>query len=144
MKKMKNFMAGFVSCALLIAMVGTAVAAYTKNETLHFNGIKLVVNGEQIAVTDSTGAPTEPFIINGTTYLPVGNVAKLVGYDVKWDGETQTVILELPQAKKATYITRTGSKYHNDPTCNGGTYWEVTYATAVGMGLTPCDKCVHD
>lgn len=96
MKKMKNFLAGFVSCALLIAMVGTAVAAYTKNETLHFTGIKLVVDGEQIAVTDSTGAPTEPFIINGTTYLPVGNVAKLVGYNVKWDGETKTVILESP------------------------------------------------
>lgn len=96
MKKMKGFLSGFLTCALLMAMIATAVAAYTRDETLHFRGIKLVVDGKEIAVTDSTGAPTEPFIINGTTYLPVGNVAKLVGYNVKWDGETSTVILESP------------------------------------------------
>lgn len=144
MKKMKGFLSGFLSCAIITAMIGTAVAAaYTKNETLHFNGIKLKVNGEYISVTDSTGAPTEPFIINGTTYLPVGNVAKLVGYNVSWDGTTQTVSLDLPEEKKPTYITKTGSKYHNDPNCNGGTYWEVSLSTAIGMGFGPCSKCVH-
>lgn len=96
MKQAKGFVAGFLSCVLLVGMIGTAVAAYTRDETLHFRGIKLMVDGKEIAVTDSTGAPTEPFIINGTTYLPVGNVAKIVGYNVKWDGETSTVILESP------------------------------------------------
>jgi hypothetical protein len=154
MKNSKGFLAGFISSALLIAAIGTASAAYTKAETLNFNGIKLMVNGEYVEITDSTGAATEPFIINGTTYLPVGNVAKIVGYDVKWDGETQTVILEQPEAQagsleqseaqKTTYITRTGKKWHNNPNCNGGTYWAVPYDTAVGLGLTPCEKCVLD
>ena len=110
MKKMKGFLSGFLTCALLTAMVGTAVAAYTRDETLHFRGIKLMVDGKEIAVTDSTGAPTEPFIINGTTYLPVGNVAKIVGYNVKWDGETSTVILESPDYVAPTEPTAPSTK----------------------------------
>lgn len=139
----KNWKAIFSGCALAASLTGAALAAgSTRTETLHFNGISLQVNGETVAITDSTGAPTEPFIINGTTYLPVGNVAKLFGYEVKWDGSTQTVILELPEAQKPIYITQYGKKYHHDPHCNGGTYWEAPYKSAIGMGLEPCDKCI--
>lgn len=139
----KNWKAIFAGCAIAASLTGAALAAgSSRTETLHFNGISLRVNGETVQITDSTGAPTEPFIINGTTYLPVGNVAKLLGYTVQWDGATQTVILEPPAAAAQTYITRTGSKYHNDPHCNGGTYWAVPLDTAIGMGLTPCSKCI--
>ena len=139
-KNLKAILAGGVLAA---SITGAALAAgSTCTETLHFNGISLQVNGETVQITDSTGAPTEPFIINGTTYLPVGNVAKLFGYEVKWDGSTQTVILELPESKHPTYITQHGKKYHHDPHCNGGTYWEVPFSTAVGMGLEPCEKCI--
>lgn len=96
MKKHSGFLAGFLTCALMIGMIGTAMAAYTKTETLHFNGIKLTLDGQPVAVTDSTGAPTEPFIINGTTYLPVANIARLLGLTVGWDGATQTVSLTTP------------------------------------------------
>lgn len=92
----KGFLGGFLTCALVMALISTAFAAHSRTDTLYFRDIKLMVNGELVEVTDSTGAKIEPFIINGTTYLPVGNVAKMVGYDVKWDGETSTVILELP------------------------------------------------
>lgn len=40
------------------------------------------------------------------------------------------------------YITPTGSKYHYDNTCNGGTYKESTLNQAERMGLEPCNKCV--
>lgn len=92
----KGFAVGFLSCALVMALISTAFAAYSRTDTLYFRDIKLMVNGELVEVTDSTGAKIEPFIINGTTYLPVGNVAKMVGYNVGWDGETSTVILTAP------------------------------------------------
>lgn len=142
----KNWKAIFAGCAIAASLTGAALAAgSSRTETLYFNGISLKVDGELVQITDSTGAPTEPFIINGTTYLPVANVAKLLGYTVQWDGATQTVSLsapEAPAAAKQTYITLTGSKYHNDPHCNGGTYWPVPLDTAIGMGLTPCSKCI--
>lgn len=44
---------------------------------------------------------------------------------------------------KTVYITRTGSKYHYDSSCNGGTYYAVKLSEATAKGLTPCAKCVH-
>ena len=50
-----------------------------------------------------------------------------------------------PQENQANshtvYITPTGSKYHYDNNCNGGTYIPSTLAEAQAMGLTPCKKC---
>ena len=43
-----------------------------------------MLDGEQVQVTDSTGTPAEPFIINGTTYLPVANIARMLGLTVTW------------------------------------------------------------
>lgn len=87
--------------------------------------------------------PWSPSCSPERTYIPARALAESLGLQVAWDGSTATVVLTHPEASKPTYITRTGSKYHSDPHCNGGTYWEVPYSTATGMGLTPCDKCVH-
>lgn len=48
-----------------------------------------------------------------------------------------------PETKnsRTVYITRTGSKYHYDNNCNGGTYIESTLDEAVSLGLEPCKKC---
>lgn len=42
------------------------------------------------------------------------------------------------------YRTRTGKKYHYNPNCGSGTYYECTLEEALAAGLTPCEKCVHD
>lgn len=143
-RQWKGFVSGIMVTLLLVGLIGTAVAAgYQKQATLDYTGIKITLDGKEITPTDANGAAVEPFAISGTTYLPVRAVANAFGLEVGWDQDTSTVTLDTPQIKKPTYITRTGSKYHNDPTCNGGTYWEVPYSTAIGMGLEPCDKCVH-
>ena len=95
-KKLSGFAAGFLTCALIVSMAGTALAAYTRTATLDFVGIKLVLDGKEIAVTDSTGASIEPFGINGTTYLPLGNIAKLLGVSVSWDQATKTITMTTP------------------------------------------------
>lgn len=48
-----------------------------------------------------------------------------------------------PPTTVQIYVTRTGSKYHYDSTCNGGTYYLSTLAEALARGLTPCNKCVN-
>ena len=42
---------------------------------------------------DANGAVVEPFICNGTTYLPVRGVAGAFGKEVEWDPMTSTVYL---------------------------------------------------
>lgn len=39
------------------------------------------------------------------------------------------------------YITKTGKKYHTNPACNGGTYYECSLDDAIAKGLTPCKRC---
>ena len=141
----KSFMSGIIFTVLIFGLIGSAAATIgQKTAILDYKDIQVTLDGDPVNLVNADGEAVEPFAIDGTTYLPVRAVSNALGLDVGWDADTNTVILTTPQSGHAIYITRTGSKYHYDSTCNGGTYWEVPYATAIGMGLTPCDKCVHD
>lgn len=140
----KGFVSGVLITLLLVGSIGTAAATVgSKTVEITYNDISVTLDGASVALVDANGNPVEPFMLDNTNYLPVRAVAQALGLNVGWDGATRTVILTTPEERQAVYITRTGKRWHHDPNCNGGTYWEVPYATAVGMGLTPCDKCVH-
>ena len=145
MKKIRGFLAGMITMALIFTMAGTAAATMSKiTKELEYRDIKVSLDGNVLDLRDAAGNPVEPFMFEGSNYLPVRAMAETLGLDVKWDGSTATVVLTTPEVKKPVYITASGKRWHHDPHCNGGTYWEAPYASAVGMGLTPCDKCVHD
>ena len=139
----KSFLSGCLVTTIAAGLIGTA-AATVGQRTIQadYNNIKVTLNGQQVALVDANGNAVEPFAINGTTYLPIRAVATALGLDVSWDSTTNTAVLSKPEGERAVYITRTGEKYHYDSHCNGGTYWEVPYETATGMGLEPCSKCV--
>ena len=142
----KQIVALILSLVFIFALASTAAAVSETKITaeLIYRDIKIMLNGEEIQPKDATGKDVEPFIIDGTTYLPVRAVSNALGLEVGWDDATSTVSLTEPEPENPdVYITRTGSKYHHNDTCNGGTYWPVPFETATGMGLTPCDKCVH-
>lgn len=145
MKNRKALTICIVALLLTALLAGTAVATTgTVTKGLYYNSVKVTLDGKALDLKNAVGNVVEPFIIEGTTYLPVRAISEALGLDVDWDGATSTVILTTPLESRDIYITRTGSKYHYDSTCNGGTYWPVPYDTAVGMGLKPCDKCVHE
>lgn len=133
-----------ILCAALVLALALSVSASsnTVSKDITYRDIKIQLYGKEITPTDANGNPTEPFIMDDSTYFPVRAIAGALGLSVGWDDATSTVILGNPDGHDQVYITRTGSKYHYDPQCNGGTYWPVPYETAAGMGLEPCDKCV--
>lgn len=94
------------------------------------------VNGQPVTL-DSPAV-----IVDSRTMVPAAFVSQALGCDVTWDGATQTAAVAYQTKGHKIYITRTGSKYHYDNTCNGGTYYESTLAEAMGRGLEPCAKCV--
>lgn len=91
-KKIKGLIAGGLIAALLFG--GASFAKQTSEQVeIFYNNIKIFIDGSELIPKDANGNTVEPFIMNGTTYLPVRAVANAFGKDVDWDGETNTVYL---------------------------------------------------
>ena len=92
-KEIKGFLLGTTATALLM---GGLTFASNRSETVqrYFRDIKIKLNGSEVIPKDATGKTVEPFIIDGTTYLPVRAVGEAMGLDVDWNGDTNTVLLE--------------------------------------------------
>lgn len=82
-----------VSITVLYLSVPALANAYQKQATLSYIGTKIILDGKAVTLTDSSGNAIEPFIIDGTTYLPVRCVANMVGLNVEWEQNTSTIIL---------------------------------------------------
>ena len=104
LKKTKGFITGFICCIMIFAVAGTVFASSnTINASITFKDIKLVVDGVLFTPKDVDGNVVEPFIYNGSTYLPVRAVGEALGKAVDWDGETSTVYIgDKPGAPEAT------------------------------------------
>lgn len=92
-KQWKGFLSGLVTAAILLAFVTSAYAAYQRQATLDYTGIKITLNGQPVTPADANGDPVEPFAMEGTTYLPVRAIANALGLGVEWEQATQTVKL---------------------------------------------------
>lgn len=92
-EKLKGFVVGVVLTSLVVGTIPTMAEKITKSAELLYNNIKVVIDGKQADLKDAQGNTVEPFIIDGTTYLPVRAVANALDKAVSWDGATQTVYL---------------------------------------------------
>lgn len=95
---MKNQISGFVkgvivTLLIVAGVINVSASIRTQNAVLNYNDIKICVDGTYITPKDANGNMVEPFIIDGTTYLPVRAVASALGKAVQWDGKTSTVFL---------------------------------------------------
>ncbi len=91
-KRLQGLVAGFLIAAFLTT--GSVIAKQTtETAELVYNDIKITIDGQEITPKDSNGNVVEPFIIDGTTYLPVRAIANAFGKNVNWDATTNTVVL---------------------------------------------------
>ena len=91
-KRIQGIIIGILATVILLG--GTALALTgTQSINVTYRDIKMVVNGQLITPTDAQGNVVEPFIYNGTTYLPVRAVSEALGQEVSWDGDTSTVYI---------------------------------------------------
>lgn len=97
----KNTLFKIVVCALAAIALTFGVVASTGTKTIDiiYRNIKIMIDGAEYVPTDVNGNVVEPFIYNGTTYLPVRAVANAFDKEVKWDGENSIVYL----GEKKTY-----------------------------------------
>lgn len=81
-------------------LVGTTIAGGTvwaatgmKTIDVIYDNIKIYMDGDLVEPKDANGQTVEPFIYNGTTYLPVRAVGNAIGKEVSWDGVEKVVYL---------------------------------------------------
>ncbi len=89
---MKKFLCGIIVGATLMSVIPAVAKNVQEKIDVIYRDIKVNVDGELL---DTTG--TEPFIYQGTTYLPVRKVAEALDKKVDWDGATATVSIGSPK-----------------------------------------------
>jgi len=65
-----------------------------KHVSITYRGTNISLDGENIPLVNRNGESVEPFIYNGTNYLPLRVVSEALGLSVGWDGATSTVTLK--------------------------------------------------
>ena len=100
--KLKGIIFGIIIGAMIMPTVFATIGTVTKE--LSYNDIKITLNGQKLTPTDANNNYVEPFIIEGTTYLPVRAVANALGLNVEWDGANKTVVL----AEQENTVSTTG------------------------------------
>ncbi len=90
--KLKGILIGIVIGTIICASTTFALNG-TMQKTLSYSDIKIYIDGNKITPTDANGNYVEPFIIDGTTYLPVRAIGNAFGKEVFWDGNTHTVYI---------------------------------------------------
>ncbi|AKL96608.1 copper amine oxidase [Clostridium aceticum] len=79
---MKKFVAGLLTGLIL----ATGITSFASSEVIaQFASFNFLVNGQQKTIE------ARPVTINGSSYLPVKDVANMLGYDVTYKADTRTI-----------------------------------------------------
>ncbi|MDR2355562.1 MAG: copper amine oxidase N-terminal domain-containing protein, partial [Clostridiales Family XIII bacterium] len=125
-------------------------ASGAKTITASYDDIKIYVNQNRIEPRDANGNAVEPFISDGTTYLPVRAVAESLGQEVSWDGSTKSVyigtrpekaaaesaqnktagVLTVPNNGDARFVPKAGDRV----LCDDGSVYEITRGPDLNAG----------
>lgn len=93
--------------------------------TAVYSDIKIIVDRTTIDPRDVNGNSVEPFIANGTTYLPVRAVANAFNKSVAWDDANSTV-----------YLGEQVSKPKKEVTLHDRSYLECSDTTRIKQGIS--------
>lgn len=85
-----TYLAGFMTATMLTCGAAYATSA-NKSIDVMYSDIKVYIDDVLANLKDAKGDTVEPFIYNGTTYLPVRGIAETMGAQVEWDGATKSV-----------------------------------------------------
>lgn len=90
----RSFFAGMLTMLLIMTLVVPAAATVGKvTKELEYRNINVTLDGKELDLRDVKGNSVEPFMFEGTNYLPVRALAESLGLNVAWNGQTATVVL---------------------------------------------------
>lgn len=106
MKQWKGYIAGLLTAALVCGLVVTAGAKSGKvMQELTYRDIRVSLDGEVLDLRNAIGEKVEPFMFDGTNYLPVRALAEALGLNVAWNGAEVMVVLTTPPKEETPELT---------------------------------------
>lgn len=117
--KAKGFLAGIITTTLILSMGFPVIAASGfKNLNVAYDNIKVYINEKLTPMKDPNGNVVEPFVYNGTTYVPLRAISEAFGYDVSWDNNTKSIyIADMLNLKKSSSNVVLDSQASIAPSC---------------------------
>jgi len=114
-------------CLATLAIFCTTsyAASVVKTIQVSYDNIKIYVNDKLISPKDGNGKSVEPFICDGTTYLPVRAVSEALGKEVKWDGTTKSVYIGEPEVIDESMVWLNDLDYFNYQESSSASSWQV-------------------
>ena len=111
-KNLQNLIKKGATFALVSTLVLTPVKAentkhyekYTATQINVTSGIDVFVNGKYFNPKDVNGNIVEPFVYNGTTYLPARAISNIFGAKISWDSTVNGVLIENSSLVLNTYL----------------------------------------
>ena len=100
-----------------------------------YRDIKICVDGVEMTPKDSADKQIEPFVYNGTTYLPVRAISEAIGKEVTWDSSSNTVFIGKSGVtnylgQQVTAYETNGAK-HGTATMGGKNYYNSVWGDGV-------------
>lgn len=104
-KNWGSFFSGMITMLLLVCLTGSALAVSGKvTKELEYRNISVTLDGVKLDLRDAKGNAVEPFMFEGTNYLPVRALAESLGLEVAWDSANATVVLTTPGKAETTSV----------------------------------------
>jgi len=94
-----------ISIALLSVCSLAYAAGVTKSIEVTYTNPSIFVDGYLIETKDVTGKKVEPFVYEGTTYLPVRAISEALGKTVDWDSAANRIDIGNPSTEEIREIT---------------------------------------
>jgi hypothetical protein len=105
-----DLMKKFISGTIFGLILALSMTAFANSEIIaKFTTFNFVVNGERVELE------SQPVVVNGSSYLPIREIATLLGHRVEYKFDTKTI--ELTSSTSNTELSGTGetdeSSYDN-------------------------------
>lgn len=103
MKNWKKPLSVLSATALLSGVLFTTsvdASSSVKKADIHYKNIKIINNSQEVTIDPKT----EPFILNGVTYIPLRMMGDLYNKSVQWNGAASTILIKdiTPPISQAT------------------------------------------
>lgn len=123
-EKFKGILIGIIlTISLTLAINSSYAESIAKYIRVNYPNVKIFVNNVEITPKDAQGKTVEPFIYEGSTFLPVRAISEALGKNIDWDDKTKSVYINdqgvsKPETSKSMgpveFLSKHSLKNNND------------------------------